>query len=307
MPTTAGAVADAINNGYDVLYNTPEPTTPISEPVVPPLPHAEEITEPFAAAHAAFLEAVARLTTAVPTGNVEEAVAALNEAYKSRSLVNYESSRESSAATTQQPPLEEDKEECEEAEEERAESPEYDRAMEPSIVSVLDGGDLVGWTVAATALSLMNDEEFKKTILERNNYDSSGQPTNPCLISVYDGYQKLYVTERVKVLFPVNTPKIIYVCSTMMMKDPPTHWDQKLNFREFNIQPPNEFEMRTLVDPVLDNYGVQEDPKVFDRVFMLITLMSNFGSRCKTTLLRYVLPLHSNIDQLYAHEPFLHL
>ncbi|KIL54701.1 hypothetical protein M378DRAFT_18634 [Amanita muscaria Koide BX008] len=69
----------------------------------------------------------------------------------------------------------------------------------------------------------MNDEEFKNAILERNNLDADGQPTNPCLISVYDGYQKVYVMERIRVLFP-TPPKVIYVCSTMMMKDPPQHW-----------------------------------------------------------------------------------
>ncbi|KIL55004.1 hypothetical protein M378DRAFT_18335 [Amanita muscaria Koide BX008] len=49
MPSTAAAIADAINNGYDILLNTPEPTTPVSEPVIPPLPDTPETTEPFAA------------------------------------------------------------------------------------------------------------------------------------------------------------------------------------------------------------------------------------------------------------------
>ncbi|KIL53847.1 hypothetical protein M378DRAFT_19484 [Amanita muscaria Koide BX008] len=180
MPSTAAAVADAINNGYDVLLNTPEPTTPVSEPVIPPLPHTEETTEPFAAAHAAFLEAVARLTAAVPTGNLQDAVHDLNKAYRT-------------PAATIQPSLEADEEERQE-EDVRAQSPDSDRNMEPSILSVLDGGDIVGWTVAATALSLMSDDEFKKTILEQNKMDAAGQPTNPCLISVFDGYQKSFTS-----------------------------------------------------------------------------------------------------------------
>ncbi|KIL56225.1 hypothetical protein M378DRAFT_17267 [Amanita muscaria Koide BX008] len=196
MPSTAAAVADAINNGYDVLLNTPEPTTPVSEPVIPPLPHTEETTEPFATAHAVFLVAVARLTAAVPTDNLSDAVHDLNKTFRTHSLVDYESSQQSSIATTE--------------ETDRAQSSEPDGRMGPSIVSVLDGGDIVGWTLAATALNLMNDEEFKNTILERNNIDTAGQPTNPCLISVYDGYQKVYVMERIRVLFP-TPPKVIYV------------------------------------------------------------------------------------------------
>ncbi|KIL69006.1 hypothetical protein M378DRAFT_8430, partial [Amanita muscaria Koide BX008] len=250
------------------------PTTPVSEPVIPPLPHTEETTEPFAAAHAVFLEAVSRLTAAVPTGNLQDAVHDLNKAYRTRSLVDYGSSRQSSVATTVQPSLETNEEEREE-ETDRAQSSEPNGRVEPSIVSVLDGGDIVGWTLAATALNLMNDEEFKNAILERNNLDAAGQPTNPCLISVYDGYQKIYVMERIRVLFP-TPPKVIYVCSTMMMKDPPQHWDLKTNFREYNLQPPNEFETRALVDPILNNYGIQEDPKIFDRVYLLLVLMSNY-------------------------------
>ncbi|KIL54347.1 hypothetical protein M378DRAFT_18988 [Amanita muscaria Koide BX008] len=60
------------------------------------------------------------------------------------------------------------------------------------------------------------------------------------------------------------------------MKDPPTHWDLKMNFREFNIPPPNEFEVRALANPILNNYGIQEDPKIFDRVYLLLVLMSNY-------------------------------
>ncbi|KIL55201.1 hypothetical protein M378DRAFT_18159 [Amanita muscaria Koide BX008] len=202
-----------------------------------------------------FLAAVARLTAAVPTGNLSDAVHDLNKTFRTRSLVDYESSRQSSIATTVQPSLETNEEERQE-EEVRAQSPDSDRNMEPSILSVLDGGDIVGWTVAATALSLMNDEEFKKTILEQNKIDAAGQPTNPCLISVFDGYQK--------------------VCNTLMMKDPPTHWDLKMNFREFNILPPNEFEVQALADPILNNYGIKEDPKIFDRVYLLMVLMSNY-------------------------------
>ncbi|KAM6493786.1 hypothetical protein JOM56_010147 [Amanita muscaria] len=207
MPSTAASVADAINNGYDVLLNTPEPTTPVSEPVIPPLPHMEEITESFPAAHAAFLEAVTRLTAA-RTGHVVLWTTNL-------------------PANPQPPPP--------------SVTVAADGRLEPSVVSVLDGGDIVGWTIATTALCLMNDEEFKKAILDRNNIDAAGIPTNPCLISVYDSYQKVYVMERIRVLFPTNPPKIIYVCSTMMMKEPPQHWEQKSNFREFNIPPPNEY------------------------------------------------------------------
>ncbi|KIL54937.1 hypothetical protein M378DRAFT_18412, partial [Amanita muscaria Koide BX008] len=206
--------------------------------------------------------------------NLQDAVHDLNKAYRTRSLVGYESSRESSAAATAQPSLETNEEEREE-ETDRAQSSEPNGRVEPSIVSVLDGGDIVGWTLAATALNLMNDEEFKNAILERNNLDADGQPTNPCLISVYDGYQKVYIMERIRVLFP-TPPKVIYVCSTMMMKDPPQHWDLKTNFREYNLQPPNEFETRALVDPILNNYGIQEDPKIFDRVYLLLVLMSNY-------------------------------
>ncbi|KIL55584.1 hypothetical protein M378DRAFT_17815 [Amanita muscaria Koide BX008] len=274
MPSTAAAVADAINNGYDVLLNTPEPTTPVSEPVIPPLPDTPETSEPFATTHAAFLAAVARLTAAVPTGNLSDAVHDLNKTFRMRSLVDYESSQQSSITTTVQPSLETNEEERKE-EEDRAQSSEPDGRMEPSIISVLDGGDIVGWTLAATALNLMNDEEFKNAILERNNLDATGQLTNPCLISVYDGYQKIYVMERICVLFPM-LPKVIYICSTMMMKDPPQHWDLKTNFHEYNLQPPNEFETRALVDPILNNYGIQEDPKIFDRVYLLLVLMSNY-------------------------------
>ncbi|KIL57649.1 hypothetical protein M378DRAFT_16111 [Amanita muscaria Koide BX008] len=275
MPSTAAAVTDAINNGYDVLLNTPEPTTPVSEPIIPPLPHTEETTEPFAAAHAAFLEAVTHLTTAVSTGNLQDVVLDLNKAYRTCSLVDYESSRQSSVAATIQPSLETHEEERQE-EDVRAQSPDSDRNVEPSILSVLDGGDIVGWTVAATALSLMSDDEFKKTILEQNKIDAAGQPTNPCLISVFDGYQKVYVEERIRALFPTQPPKVIYVCNTLMMKDPPTHWDLKMNFREFNIPPPNEFEVRALADPILNNYGIKEDPKIFDHVYLLLVLMSNY-------------------------------
>ncbi|KIL54062.1 hypothetical protein M378DRAFT_19238 [Amanita muscaria Koide BX008] len=244
MPSTAAAVADAINNGYDVLLNTPEPTTPVSEPVIPPLPHTEETTEPFAAAHAAFLEAVARLTAAVPTGNLQDAVHDLNKAYRTRSLVDYESSRQLSVATTVQPSLETNEEEREE-ETDRAQSSEPNGRMEPSIVSVLDGGDIVGWTLAATALNLMNDEEFKNTILERNNLDADIRKYT--LWNYYDD-------ER-----PASTLE-----------------PEKTNFREYNLQPPNEFETRALVDPILNNYGIQEDPKIFDRVYLLLVLMSNY-------------------------------
>ncbi|KIL55418.1 hypothetical protein M378DRAFT_17969 [Amanita muscaria Koide BX008] len=287
MPSTAAAVADAINNGYDILLNTPEPTTPVSEPSSLPFLTCRKLRNLLQPCMQRSLQQ----SLALPLP-----------------LVDYESSRQSLIATTVQPSLETNEEECKE-EEDRAQSSEPNGRMEPSIVSVLDGGDIVGWTLAATALNLMNDEEFKNAILERNNLDTAGQPTNPCLISVYDGYQKIYVMERIRVLFP-TPPKVIYVCSTMMMKDPPQHWDLKTNFREYNLQPPNEFETRALVDPILivyftqpcaflsdfwwgsplkitqkrarlseidsNNYGIQEDPKIFDRIYLLLVLMSNY-------------------------------
>ncbi|KIL57921.1 hypothetical protein M378DRAFT_15915 [Amanita muscaria Koide BX008] len=100
MPSTAAAVADAINNGYDVLLNTPEPMTPVT----------------FAAVHAVFLAAVARLTAAVPTGNLSDVVHDLNKTFRTRSLVDYESSHQSSIATTIQPSLETNEEERKEEE-----------------------------------------------------------------------------------------------------------------------------------------------------------------------------------------------
>ena len=49
-----------------------------------------------------------------------------------------------------------------------------------------------------------------------------------------------------------------------------------MNFREFSIPPPGAYETKMLVSPILNNYGYQEDLKIFDRVHLLLVLMSNY-------------------------------
>ena len=109
---------------------------------------------------------LALTTTVAQLGNFERRPpASLNKAYETRSLVGYDSSRETTTAPPPNPVCR-DKYGDQRTESVRSSSPEPNRDLEPSVLSVLADGNILGYAISATTLCQMNDEDFVVAIHE---------------------------------------------------------------------------------------------------------------------------------------------